>query len=128
MQKVDAVISHGGNNTVSETLLHGLPLVVIPISADQPDSAGHVAACESGIRLSPWRLTQSQLGHAMQAILDEPVYRQMAERIQASYQNTQGAQTCAELIAVLAETQKPLQRASDISPTILPGTIQNIFE
>ena len=124
MQQVDALVSHGGNNTVSETLLHGLPLVVIPISADQPDSAGHVVACGAGIRLSPWRLTQAKLGEAMQAILNEPTYRQAAQRIQVSYQATDGAKTCAELIGLLAERQKPLFRPQNSSPTILPGTGQ----
>ncbi len=119
MQHIDAMVSHGGNNTVSEALLHGLPLVVIPVSADQPDSAGHVVACGAGLRLSPWRVTQKQLGDAMDTLLHEPTYREAAQRIQASYQLTAGAQTCAKLIGLLAEHHKPLMRSSKIGPTIL---------
>ncbi|MCL4256055.1 MAG: hypothetical protein KJ043_20025, partial [Anaerolineae bacterium] len=57
LDKVQAVVSHGGNNTVTETLLHGLPLVVIPNSADQPESAGRVRASGAGIRMRPREAT-----------------------------------------------------------------------
>ena len=38
----DAVITHGGYGTVSAALRNGLPLVVVPISADQPLNARRV--------------------------------------------------------------------------------------
>lgn len=122
MQYIEAMVSHGGNNTVSEALLHGLPLVVIPVSADQPDSAGHIVACGAGIRLSPWRVTQTQLGEAMDALLNEPTYRAAAQRIQASYQATDGAQTAARLMGLLAERQHPLKRPPEVGPTILANS------
>jgi MGT family glycosyltransferase len=126
LSRVDAVISHGGNNTVTETLLHGLPLVVIPISADQPDSAGHVAASGAGIRLSPWRLTPAKLGKAIKEVLQNPHYRQAAQRVQASYQACAGPQTSARLIELLAHTRQAVVRPAGMPPTVLPGDVETI--
>jgi UDP:flavonoid glycosyltransferase YjiC (YdhE family) len=51
MNHVDAVISHGGHNTVCEALAHGLPLIVTPIRDDQPIIAQQVVDAGAGIRL-----------------------------------------------------------------------------
>jgi MGT family glycosyltransferase len=123
LPQVDAVISHGGNNTVTETLLHGLPLVVIPISADQPDSAAHVQAGGAGIRLSPWRLTRRKLKTAIERVLNDPFYRQHAQRIQASYRQTDGPRTSARLIELLIEKRQPVLRPPGMKPTILPDDV-----
>ncbi|MGH3544565.1 MAG: glycosyltransferase [Mycobacteriales bacterium] len=40
----DLVITHGGFGTVTAALAHGLPLVLIPISADQPENARRCTA------------------------------------------------------------------------------------
>ena len=48
LPRLDAVISHGGMNTVSETLAHGLPLVIAPIRHDQPVVASQVARAGAG--------------------------------------------------------------------------------
>ncbi|MCI0713150.1 MAG: hypothetical protein L0154_23545, partial [Chloroflexi bacterium] len=127
LRRVDAVISHGGNNTVTETLMHGLPLVVIPISADQPDSAAHVAASGAGIRLSPWRLTRSKLSRAIEAVLFDDEFREAARRIQASYALTDGPQTSARLIELLAATGQPIQRPEQMPPTILPDDVKKLI-
>lgn len=126
LQRVDAVVSHGGNNTVTETLMHGLPLVVIPISADQPDSAAHVAASGAGIRLSPWRLTRGKLGRAIDAVLVNDAFREAAKRIQASYALTDGPQTSARLIELLAATGQPIRRPAQMSPTIFPEDVEKL--
>ncbi|HEV2121673.1 MAG TPA: glycosyltransferase [Chloroflexota bacterium] len=41
--RCDLVVTHGGSGTLMAALSHGLPLVVIPIGADQPDNAARVA-------------------------------------------------------------------------------------
>lgn len=34
----DVVVNHGGSGTGGTALSHGLPMVIIPVSADQPDN------------------------------------------------------------------------------------------
>ena len=41
---VDLVITHGGHGTVTRSLAAGVPVMVVPISRDQPDNAARVRA------------------------------------------------------------------------------------
>lgn len=126
LEKVQAVVSHGGNNTVTETLLHGLPLVVIPNSADQPESAGRVKASGAGIRMRPREATSRRLRHAIEAILNEPAYRGAAQRIQASYQQCDGPVTAAQLVGLLAERKVPICRPEGVPATMTTADVAQL--
>ncbi|MBX2800018.1 MAG: glycosyltransferase [Myxococcales bacterium] len=98
---VQAVVSHGGHNTVCETLAHGLPLVVTPIRDDQPVVAQQVADAGAGIRLPFGRLRAPRLRQAIREVLTDPEYRRSAERIQSSFTASKGAPGAATLLEQL---------------------------
>ena len=91
-----AVVSHGGHNTVCESLAHGLPLVVTPIRDDQPLIAQQVADAGAGIRLRFGRLRTEALRDAVRAVLDDPAYHTAAGRIRDSFAAAGGAVTAAD--------------------------------
>jgi UDP:flavonoid glycosyltransferase YjiC (YdhE family) len=91
-----AVVSHGGHNTVCESLAHGLPLVVTPIRDDQSIIAQQVADAGAGIRLRFARLTAGELRPAIRAVLDDPSYRQGACRVRDSFTAAGGARAAAD--------------------------------
>jgi MGT family glycosyltransferase len=103
LPRLDAVISHGGMNTVSETLAHGLPLVIAPIRHDQPVVASQVARAGAGIRVPFSRVRPAQLRQALVTILDDPSYRQAAERIRDSFAAAGGAPAAAVRLERLAQ-------------------------
>ncbi|MEU3727076.1 glycosyltransferase, partial [Streptomyces sp. NPDC031705] len=82
---LDAVVCHGGHNTVCEALAYGLPLVVAPIRDDQPIVARQVAAAGAGVRVRFGRTGAEELRDALTAVLDDPGPRRAARRIQASF-------------------------------------------
>ncbi|MFN2383645.1 MAG: glycosyltransferase, partial [Gemmatimonadota bacterium] len=67
---VDAVVSHGGYNTVCEALAFGRPLVVLPIRDDQPALAERVVALGAGLRLPFARPRPAALATAVGRVLE----------------------------------------------------------
>ena len=106
LPRLDAVISHGGMNTVSETLAHGLPLIIAPIKNDQPVVASQVARAGAGIRVPFSRVRPAQLREALITILDDPSYRQAAERIRGSFTAAGGAPAAAVRLECLAQVAR----------------------
>jgi UDP:flavonoid glycosyltransferase YjiC (YdhE family) len=107
MPRLDAVVSHGGLNTVCEALAHGLPLVVAPIKGDQPINAAQVAAAGAGIRVRFARTRPEPLRDAVLAVLEDPSYRAAAERVRESFHAAGGAAAAADLLEDLAARSAP---------------------
>jgi MGT family glycosyltransferase len=103
LRHVDAVVSHGGHNTVCETLAAGVPLVVTPIRDDQPAVADQVSRAGAGLRLHFGRLNPRALREAIGRVLDEPGFRTAAGAVQASFTAAGGAARAASLIEALIE-------------------------
>jgi MGT family glycosyltransferase len=81
LPRCELVLSHGGSGTVVAALAHGLPQVVLPIFADQPENAARVAALGAGRVLGPEARTPEAIRTAVRAVLADPAYRLGAERV-----------------------------------------------
>jgi MGT family glycosyltransferase len=85
---VDAVITHGGNNTVTECLYFGRPMVVLPLFWDQYDNAQRMHETGFGIRLDTYRHAPEELKGALDALLADGTRRErlaaVARRLQAA--------------------------------------------
>jgi MGT family glycosyltransferase len=66
---VDLVITHGGNNTVTESIHFGKPMVVLPLFWDQHDNAQRMAECGFGVRVPTYELEDEQLHDAIDRLL-----------------------------------------------------------
>lgn len=95
---IAGVVCHGGHNTVSEALLHGLPLVVIPIAYDQSHVAGRVVRTGAGERLNFNRFKSQHLKEAVHTILDNPSYHDAAQIVSQSFIDAGGTATAADLL------------------------------
>jgi MGT family glycosyltransferase len=112
LDRVDAVVTHGGQGTVSETFSVGRPMVVAPIRDDQPIIAGQVERAGAGITVRYGRVTSEQLREAIDSVVHDKRYRTAAERIQAAYASAGGRSLAADKFEALLD----LPRRSD------PGT------
>jgi MGT family glycosyltransferase len=98
LPEVDVVITHGGNNTVTEALYFGKPMVVLPIFWDQHDNAQRIAETGFGVRLDTYRHSGSELTAAIERLLSDDRLAgrllQTSERLQRS----PGTERAADLI------------------------------
>jgi MGT family glycosyltransferase len=101
LPQVDVVITHGGNNTVTECLHFGRPMVVLPLFWDQYDNAQRVHETGLGVRLDTYGHEPQELRDAVDGLLRDAALRARladgARRLQA----TPGTVRAAELIEQL---------------------------
>ncbi|XP_054152579.1 NDP-glycosyltransferase YjiC-like [Oppia nitens] len=84
---VDLVITHGGNNTITETFYFGKPMIVMPLFGDQYDNAQRVHELGYGKRLDTYNCTEWELLSAIDTIVSDnsltEKLKQIAKRIQS---------------------------------------------
>jgi MGT family glycosyltransferase len=76
---VDLVITHAGNNTTTECIHFGKPMVALPLFWDQYDNAQRVDETGYGIRLATYEFEEDALHSALDRLLaDEGLKARMA--------------------------------------------------
>ena len=104
LPQVDLVITHGGNNTTTECLHFGKPMVVLPIFWDQHDNAQRIDETGFGIRLTTYSFGESDLPAAIDRLLADRELRASLADVSKRLQASPGAERAAELIEQLAVT------------------------
>jgi MGT family glycosyltransferase len=99
---VDLVITHGGNNTTTEALHFGKPMIVLPLFWDQYDNAQRVDERGLGIRLDPYRFTDEQMHGAIESLLTNYGLRSRLNGYGAAIRASDGLRKAADAIEHLA--------------------------
>jgi UDP:flavonoid glycosyltransferase YjiC (YdhE family) len=97
----DAVVTHAGWGTVSRALVRGLPLVLVPVSGDQPYIAARCAELGLGLALDAETMTDSDLREAVRAVVTDPGYRDAAAQLAAELRAAAPLATAASMITSL---------------------------
>jgi MGT family glycosyltransferase len=92
------VITHGGNNTVTECLHYGKPMVVLPLFWDQYDNAQRMHELGLGIRLDTYHFADNELHGALDRLLTDAALRRRLAAAAATIQGHDGLRTAAGLI------------------------------
>jgi len=90
LQSAKLFITHGGMNSTHEGLYYGVPLIVIPQSADQPIIARQVVNIGAGIELQMAGLTANQLREAAEQVLSSASFNNSVITIRETFQNAGG--------------------------------------
>lgn len=80
MPHASAVISHGGYGTILAALTGGVPQVVVPFFADQPENAARVAAVGAGQMIPPGAALGERVRTALDEVLTTLAFRECAAR------------------------------------------------
>lgn len=93
--QVDLVITHGGNNTTTEALHFGKPMIVLPLFWDQYDNAQRIHELGFGVRLATYSFTDDDMVNALDSLVGDHALRQkladQGEKIKARDGLTVGA-------------------------------------
>jgi MGT family glycosyltransferase len=101
LPEVDLVITHGGNNTITECFHFGKPMVVLPVFWDQHDNAQRVHETGFGVRLDTYGHEPDELPAAIDRLLADAELRGRLTATSKRLQAAPGTERAADLIAAL---------------------------
>lgn len=101
----DLVITHGGNNTTTEALHFGKPMIVLPLFWDQYDNAQRVHERGFGLRIDPYRFTPEELATAVQTLLGDAELRERTAAVGADIRSRSGLASAADVIERVAVSE-----------------------
>jgi UDP:flavonoid glycosyltransferase YjiC (YdhE family) len=117
----DLVVTHGGACTTLSALTEGVPLLLIPLSADHPFHAMRCAALNVALVIKRHghfnaylydsyyaELSTEAIRNAVRELLQNPVYRQNAQLMRKEIMSLPGPQRAVELLTALAEKKNVL--------------------
>jgi zeaxanthin glucosyltransferase len=105
LEKADAVVTHGGLNTVMDAIVARTPMLVMPIGFDQPGVAARVSYRGLGVQLS-CRARAGKIQDRLAQLLDHP--RQAMDRLAAELEHAGGTAKAADIVEAVVRTGQPV--------------------
>lgn len=98
IRRAHLAISHGGLNTVLESLAWGVPQVVLPVAYDQPGVGARVEWSGVGQSIPVKHVTVARLRQAVREVLGNPTYREKASTLRSAIQAADGLNRAADVV------------------------------
>jgi MGT family glycosyltransferase len=91
-------VTHGGMNSVSESLYYGVPVIVVPQMSEQARVGRRVEEIGAGLYIAREDLTADTLRQSAQRLLSEDHFRRQAAVVRESFQTAGGGARAADAI------------------------------
>lgn len=98
LQQADVFITHGGMNSIAESVTYGVPMIVVPNTLEQSINAARVEQLGAGLYLGPNQLNVEHLQKIVKKVLTDPSVSKGLERIQNSFSKAGGVERAADAI------------------------------
>jgi zeaxanthin glucosyltransferase len=105
LEQADAVITHGGLNTVMDAIASSTPMLVMPIAFDQPGVAARVRHHGLGRQLQR-RARSPRIAQALREVLEMPT--PAFARLKAELASAGGTSKAAEIVETAVRTRQPV--------------------
>ncbi|SEU32275.1 glycosyltransferase, MGT family [Stigmatella erecta] len=109
LPRCELAILHGGYNSVMSALHVGLPVLIVPLAADQPMNAQSCERLGVGRRVNPDTLTPELLRQQVREMMRDGSYRERARRFQAEAQALPGMGEGVAMLERLSRERRPLR-------------------
>ncbi|HEY2857722.1 MAG TPA: nucleotide disphospho-sugar-binding domain-containing protein, partial [Terracidiphilus sp.] len=103
LQRASLTLTHGGLNTVLDSLACGVPLLVTPITYEQPAIAQRVRWVGAGEMIPISRLHPARLKSGLQKLLADRAYAAAAQRMAEAIRAAGGVKRAADIIGGICE-------------------------
>lgn len=104
LRRTHVFLTHGGTNSVMESLYYGVPMVVIPPMFEQAMMAQRVEELGLGTRLDSKNLSAAELRAAVERVAGDPAIRERVQAMRQTVRAAGGATRAAEAMLALAYT------------------------
>lgn len=105
LNQASLFITHGGMNSVSETMAAGVPMVVIPFVSDQPVNARQVQRLGLGQVLDYKSITPEALCSTVFAVMNDPIIQENVRAMQDEIARAPGNEGAVEIIEKFCSSQ-----------------------
>lgn len=107
LDRCEVAVTHGGTGTTLGALARGVPVVVIPLGADQHAHAGAIQRLGAGLVLDHRELTPRAVSEAVSAVIDGSSYRSAAADLARDLAAVPGPE---DAVAALERLARSVQR------------------
>jgi MGT family glycosyltransferase len=109
LQHAKLFITHSGFNSIKEAIFYGVPMICVPIAADQPLVAHHVTAnLELGIKLDVNSLNEILIINSIKQILNDNRYYDRCAKCSDILKEIDGAKNFSnEILSYLNDEKNP---------------------
>ncbi|XP_074599742.1 UDP-glucuronosyltransferase 3A1-like [Brevipalpus obovatus] len=110
LQTVDLVITHGGNNSLMETLYYARPMIVIPYFFDQLDNAVRVEEKQIGRQINIWDFDEEKLLNTIEDVLGDNQIKENVEKISENMKKSTSREEAAKRVEEFVKTKRQSKR------------------
>ena len=105
LKHADLFISHGGSNSINESMLHGVPMLIVPMQLEQAFNARQLKRMNAALFIPMHRVTATHLRHSIYKILGSKRFAEAANVIGQQIKVAGGTVRAADEIIDLIEQQ-----------------------
>jgi MGT family glycosyltransferase len=118
LERAAAFVTHGGMNSVSESLFHGVPMVVIPQMSEQEFVARRTEALGAGIFLAKEAVTPQSLRTAVERLREDDEFGRRARAIGESFRAAGGVMKAADAVCEFTGRSSGAPLGTRLSPDV----------
>lgn len=98
LQMADVFVTHGGMNSVSESIVYGVPMVVIPFVSDQPVNARCIEKLGVGKKMDYAQVNSTNIKEKVLSVMNDNYIKGNLEKVKQLIENAPGNKGAAEMI------------------------------
>ena len=108
LDRASVFITHAGFNSLLESFAAAVPILCIPLSAEQPFNAANAERIGAAVVLTRTTASPENVREAVCHLLQEPSFKENSERVKAELESLPGVDEAVPLIEYVADTRQPV--------------------